>query len=226
MGIERAKIYELDTKGGKVDDGIDVCFNPKEYTYDKSLSWDSSKALSDAPMPEFKSPAAMTLAVTLQFDTYEERVSVRAKYVKRLEQLTYMKKKAKDDKDIKNQMPPMVLWIWGKQIFKGVITKLSQKYTMFLSDGTPVRCEVALALQQVEEDIKGWEKSMTVGTGRAAGTKSVPVHDGDRLDTIAAAQLGDASRWGEIAALNNVEDPAAITDSSGTRLTSLTIPNE
>jgi hypothetical protein len=227
MGIERAKIYELDPKGGKLpnDNGIDVCFNPKEYTYDKSLSWDSSKALSDAPMPEFKSPSAMTLAVTLQFDTYEERVSVRAKYVKRLEQLTYMKKKAKDDKDIKNQMPPMVLWVWGKQIFKGVITKLSQKYTMFLSDGTPVRCEVALSIQQVEEDIKGWEK-ITVGQARKSGTRNVPVNDGDRLDSIAADKLGDASRWGEIAALNGIEDPVNITDSTGKRKSNLDIPNE
>jgi hypothetical protein len=43
MGIERAKIYELDVKDNKtdVDKGIDVCFNPKEYSLEKAVSWES-----------------------------------------------------------------------------------------------------------------------------------------------------------------------------------------
>ena len=113
-------------------------------------------------MPEFKSPTAMTLSVTLQFDTYEERVSVRDKYVRKLEKLTMMKSKAKDDKDVKNHAPPLVRFCWGKLNFKGVIVSLSQKYTMFLSDGTPVRAEVALKIQNVSEDA-------TFDTGTDAG---------------------------------------------------------
>lgn len=50
---------------------VDVCFNPKEYALDKSIPWESSKAHEDAPLPEFKEPLRMTLAVTLQFDTFE-----------------------------------------------------------------------------------------------------------------------------------------------------------
>src|SRR5262249_55060965 len=120
ISIERAKLYELDTKDNKTDvgTGIDVCFNPKEYSLEKAVSWESSKPFSDAPMPEFKSPSAMTLSVTLQFDTYEERVSVRDKYVRKIEALTMMKSKATSEKDVKKHSPPLVRFVWGKMHFK------------------------------------------------------------------------------------------------------------
>src|SRR4051794_35975900 len=133
--IERAKIYELDASGKNVDPPIDVCFNPKEYSIEKSLDWEASKAHEDAPVPEFKTPKAMSLSVTLQFDTYEERVSVRDKYIRRLEKLTYMTNgPASGEKDVKKHAPPRVMFCWGKMTFRGVINSLGQKYTMFLAD--------------------------------------------------------------------------------------------
>ena len=203
--IERAKIYELDTQGNQVTPGIDVCFNPKEYSLEKSLSWESSKAHSDAPLPEFKSPSAMSLSVTLQFDTYEERVSVRDKFVRKLEKLTFMKGDAKDKKDVKNHAPPRVMFVWGKMTFRG---------------------EVALKMRQVHTSAsETMESSTNDMAGKTAGTRTVPVKAGDRLDLIAAKELGDASRWSEIAALNGIEDPANIKDGNGNALSQVTIPN-
>src|SRR3954470_4040527 len=145
--LERATIYVLkdDGKKGSKDDAeskIEVCFNPKEYSLEKSVSWDSEKAFADAPQPEFTKPSAMTLSVTLQFDTYEERVSVREKYVKYIEALAFMRKqlsKKPSPNEKKNSSPPVILFVWGRFTFKGVVESLSQKYTMFLADGTPVR---------------------------------------------------------------------------------------
>jgi LysM repeat protein len=212
--LERAKIYVLKDDGsdsGKKDDptdGIEVCFNPKEYSLEKQVSWDSEKAFSDAPQPEFTKPSAMTLSVTLQFDTYEERVSVRDKYVKKIEKLSMMRAKlpAKPKKeDKKKASPPVIVFVWGRFTFKGVIESLSQKYTMFLADGTPVRAECAIKIRNVwdtsTEDDKGNFKAS------AAASKSYTVKQGDRLDSIAAEQMGDASRWPEIAAENNLDDP-------------------
>jgi hypothetical protein len=211
MGIERAKIYELDVKDNKtdVDSGIDVCFNPKEYSIDKSLTWEASKAHEDAPMPEFKSPKAMELSVTLQFDTYEERVSVRDKYVRRLEKLTMMKSKAKDEKDVKKHAPPVIRFVWGKLNFKGVISSFGQKYTMFLADGTPVRAECAIKITNVIDT--AIDDGQTYTTNRAP-TRTHPVTAGERIDTIANDELGDASRWVEIAQLSGLDDPGGIKE--------------
>jgi hypothetical protein len=206
--IERAKIYQLDSGGQKVDPPIDVCFNPKEYSIDKALSWEASKAHEDAPVPEFKSPTAMTLTVTLQFDTYEERVSVRDKYVRRLERLTFMTNgPAKGEKDVKKHAPPRIMFCWGKMTFRGVINSLGQKYTMFLSDGTPVRAEVALKMQQVDTAAANIEDGNMTNLTKKTPTTTYTVQQGDRLDLIAANQLGSASRWHEIADLNGIDNP-------------------
>lgn len=221
--LERAKIYVLKDNGdgihgkpekGKLDsskwpdNGIEVCFNPKEYSLEKSVSWKSEKALSDAPQPEFTDPQAMTMSVTFQFDTYEERVSVREKYTKYFERLALMrqalpKKPSKTDKE--KAKPPVVMFVWGKFTFKGVVDSVSQKYTMFLSDGTPVRAEVGLKIRNVTDNDLGDESGAM--SAQASSQKSYTVQDGDRLDLIAAKELKDASRWPEIAALNNITDP-------------------
>jgi len=51
--------------------------------------------------------------------------------------------------------------------------------------------------------------------GRAAATI---VYDGEDLVSVAARELGDASRWHEIADLNGIRDPRAITRAQVIRL--------
>ena len=214
MAVERAKIYKIVPGGSSTpgDDPIEVCFNPKEYSLEKGVDWESAKAKSDAPVPEFKQPKPMTLSVTLQFDTYEERCSVRDKYIRKLERLTFMNAQdVKNEKDVKKHAPPQVRFVWGKLSFRGVLESLSQKYTMFLSDGTPVRCECAIKIRNVE-DTKIDDDTNTYNASNAAPTtKQVSVGQGDRLDSIAAKHLGDASRWSEIADINSIENPADLS---------------
>jgi nucleoid-associated protein YgaU len=236
--LERAKIFVLPGNGenkGESDatDGIDVCFNPKEYSLEKSLDWEAEKAFSDSPQPEFKAPKPMTLSVTLQFDSYEERVSVRDKWVRKIERLTMMahalpkdgKKASPTDKQ-KNR-PPVILFVWGRFSFKGVIESLSQKYTMFLSDGTPVRAECGLKIRNVltSQIDEGTSQKFSKKRGDAA-KKNVEVKQNDRLDLIAARHLGDAGRWPEIAALNDIVDPALISKDGKERLTHVDIPED
>src|SRR3954466_16268725 len=115
--LERARIHVLKGDGAKddVDSYIEVCFNPKEYSLEKSVEWDAEKAFSDAPQPEFKAPKPMTQTVTLQFDSYEERVSVRDKKVRKIEKLTMMSQQLKNDgkgaskPDKQKYRPPVIL---------------------------------------------------------------------------------------------------------------------
>jgi hypothetical protein len=45
--------------------------------------------------------------------------------------------------------------VWGKFVFKGVVESLTQKFTMFLSDGTPVRCEATLKMKKASQAVTG-----------------------------------------------------------------------
>jgi hypothetical protein len=154
--------------------------------------------------------------------------------VRKIEKLTMMTgelpndgKNAKSKSDKQKFRPPTILFIWGRFTFKGVVESLSQKYTMFLSDGTPVRAECALKIRNVlnrqfDDDSKGQSFNAPGG-----GSKSYSVQPNDRLDLIAAKELGDAGRWPEIAALNdNIVDPAGIRDAHGDRVTNIQIPED
>lgn len=228
--LERAKIHVLssntDAKSTDSSSTIEVCFNPKEYSLDKAVGWDAEKAFSDAPNPEFKQPSPMSLSVTLQFDTYEERVSVRDKWVRQIEKLTMMTKQLSKDasaKDKKDNRPPTILFVWGRFVFRGVVESLSQKYTMFLSDGTPVRAECALKIRNVLD--ADFDKNDPPAQKKGV-SKSVTVRQGDRLDLIAADQLGDANRWVEIAAYNDIVDATNIAGDDGVRKTTLNLPED
>ncbi len=124
---------------------MNVCFNPKEFSVEKSATWNAEKSGEDEPIEVFTSPSPATMSVTLIFDTYEEsedgqRVSVYKKYTQKMEKLIHIV-----SKDVRR--PPLTLFVWGRFCFQGIVEKLSQKYTMFLSDGTPVRCECTLSMK-------------------------------------------------------------------------------
>ncbi len=231
--LERARIHVLENDGKKNDDiasAIEVCFNPKEYSLEKAVEWDAEKAWSDAPQPEFKAPKPMTLSVTLQFDTYEERVSVRDKWVRQIERLAMMRKKFDDDgkkaskADKQKFRPPVILFIWGRFTFKGVIETLSQKYTMFLSDGTPVRAEVALKIRNVIDEKV--DQGKDTAYSKTATNRTYSVKPNDRLDLIAANECGDVNRWTDIASMNGIVDPVNIAGDDGHRKTTLTLPED
>jgi len=106
--------------------------------------------------------------------------------------------------------------------FRGVINSLSQKYTMFLSDGTPVRAEVALKMQEVDTAAANIEDgNQTDLTKKAPPTNQYSVQPNDRIDLIAANELGSSSRWHEIADLNGLDNPFDLTGVS-----TLILPDE
>ena len=86
-----------------------------------------------------------SLSLELFFDTYESRKNVFTLHVEGLLQLSEVMKDPK--------RPPKVIFTWGKfPRFVGVIESCSVKYTMFMSDGTPVR---ATASVKIKEATKG-----------------------------------------------------------------------
>ena len=168
--LEKAVFKILDTKAAKNNsnydgkDHLEVLFNPKELQLDRSLSYaPASNNGEPAPALMSKGQDNFMLSMTLYFDTFEKGTSVRKEYMVKLEQLT---KPPESDaapasggtdpetgeelppKPVDVPPPPTVLFVWGQFRFCGQITSLSQKYTMFLSDGTPVRAEASITLFQ------------------------------------------------------------------------------
>ncbi len=89
-----------------------------------------------------------------------------------------------------------------------VITAMTQKFTLFKPDGTPVRASIEVTFTQ-HKDLEDYPRqNPTSGGGDIERVWRVTA--GDRIDTIAYAVYGDASRWRAIADYNDIDDPLTL----------------
>ncbi|MRN57159.1 peptidoglycan-binding protein LysM [Paenibacillus monticola] len=184
---EKAKIIPLDMPVG----AIEVMFNPNEYTVSfegKYTGEKNNKQFQITETPEFK--------VSLFYDTYEQRTDVRKK-TKLLTSLLDPKVSGKSTKK-----PPVCMFVWGGFTYRGLLSKIEQKFTMFMDNGTPVRSLLDVTFITDEPD-----KSVEDSQGLNACRKLWVVKSGDRLDLIANEALKEPLAWRRIAELNRIVNP-------------------
>jgi nucleoid-associated protein YgaU len=159
------------------------------------------------PLLQFVHGNARTLEMELFFDTYEENrqgssqivnqagADVRDQVMKVVGLMTI---------DPTTHAPPVIEFHWASLSFTCVVTRASQKFTMFLPSGRPVRATVQVTFQ---EYINAELENTRIGRQTADYTKRHLVRQGDSLASIAAVHYGDASQWRPIAAWNQIDDP-------------------
>ncbi|PJF45063.1 MAG: hypothetical protein CUN55_00800 [Phototrophicales bacterium] len=194
-------------------------FNPTEYSISKSNSWErKDKKGQNTPSITFKQGGPATLKLQLFFDTYmdDAREDVRG-YTEVLWKMMAIDKTKKNPRTNKSD-PPLVAFEWGGLYFEAVITQMSEKFTLFSQNGTPLRSTVDITLQQVKdpEDYR----SQSTATVPAETAKSMRASLSSRLDQIAASSTGSASNYRSIAEANNIDDPRKVPPG-----TTLSIPN-
>jgi len=171
---------------------FDVMFNPKELSIDNSES--------DAPIMEFTAAEPQTMNFELMFDTFETKANVKEAFVDTLIKMCKV--------DSKLKRPPMVRFTYAHVDFKGVITSVKTKYTLFLANGTPVRATCTLALTEADQALnkdqskalKEASKKKKKGTTTQSGTAG-------RIDNVSAANGSTPRATGEknnLDSLNNV----------------------
>ncbi len=201
-----AKIYEADENGDSVG-GVEIScmFNPYEYTVSKQNQYsEEANNQSDAPHMTFKKAGAQTLKLSLFFDTYEsgEDVSKTTNKMWKFMQ----PKETRDGGD--KQEPPGCAFQWGVFRFAAVMTSMTQKFTLFKNDGTPVRAKVNVTFTQYN-DINDYP-AQNPTSGSDSVRRTWRVVRGDRLDLIAAKVYGNATKWRAIAEYNNINNPEAL----------------
>jgi hypothetical protein len=212
--LQAARIYATSEEGDDLHDiSVDCMFNPFEYTVAKTNTYEEKPGNgTDTPIVEFKKAGAQTLKLSLVFDTYDKAEDVSLVTVD-----LWKLMQAKDNQETSGETkkaPPWVAFEWGVFKFVAVITNMTQKFTMFLKDGTPVRASVDVTFTQYKDREDYKHQNPTSGGGPIERVHMVIA--GDRLDVIAAEAYGDATQWRTIAAYNGIVDPLAIRP--GTRL--------
>lgn len=100
--------------------------------------------------------------------------------------------------------PPLCEVWWGQiRLIEGPLTGLTQRFTRFLPDGTPVRAVLNCTFTDASLD-SGELNSADV-------QKTHTVRLGDTLQAIAARCYGDVRRWRDIAEANDIDDPRVLT---------------
>ncbi|MBL7200028.1 MAG: LysM peptidoglycan-binding domain-containing protein [Anaerolineae bacterium] len=198
-GLEPALIVNQDT-----GDTVRCMFNPNEYTLTKQNRWERGETKGkNVPRLKFSQGGSQTLKLQLFFDTYAEGVDVR-EHTDPLWEMMMVNADKTNPRSNKSE-PPAVSFQWGGLDFSAVITNMTQKYTLFLKDGTPVRTTVDITLEQLVDEGDYPRQNPTSGGGDAHKTRVV--QSGERIDLIAYQEYDDAAEWRRIAEANGLVHP-------------------
>ena len=189
-------------------DRVECLFNPQEYTFAKQNNWEKKKTTGgNVPQITFSGGEPATLQMELFFDTYADAKNgaaedVRKKYTDKIWKLMIVDESLKDKKSKKGR-PPKVRFQWGSAwSFNAVIKSVQQRFTLFLSDGTPVRATLSVLFQQLTDEASLAPQNPT--SGGLGGERVWTVSEGDTLGAIAHREYGDTSRWRLIAEANRL----------------------
>lgn len=202
-------------------EAFDVLFNPNSYTITKSVTWSppesprgrraSTQRTVNAPALQFGGGGSRQLSLELFFDVTEAvgdppAMDVRA-LTNKVVALTVIERNL--------DRPPACELSWGQAPpnsdfpFVGVISSLTQKFTLFKSDGTPVRATLTVTFLEFLDAEQDRRRTDPVFTTRV-------VRRGDSLSSIAAEVYRDPKQWRRIAMANGIENPRKLEP--GTRL--------
>jgi hypothetical protein len=205
MALAKLELTPLDNSGTKIEARrFRVLFNPTSYTITSSVSWteQSSRELNAPPLT-YGGGGIRTLTLDLFYDVTEPIDGTRIDDVRR--ETNKVVALARKDRDLKR--PPAVAIEWGAAPltgsdfpFIGVVRELTQNFTLFRSDGTPVRANLNVTFTEFPNPEIDQRKLDPEFTTRV-------VKRGDTLSGIAAETYGDPALWRAIALANHLEDP-------------------
>ncbi len=178
---------------------IKVIFNPTQYQVTESNQFaEASIPGVGAPPLQFVRGNARTLSMQLFFDTYDP-VLDNVKQGSDVRQYTDQIIKLLEV-DSHSHAPPICHFSWAGFSFVGVLERADQRFTLFKSNGTPLRATIDVSFKEL-----GQEQAQDLFSADFA--KRYVVRRGDTLSSIAGKEYGDPALWRPIAEANDIDDP-------------------
>lgn len=176
-------------------------FNPTEYQLQKGNNF-AEIGIPGLELPpiQFVRGSAEKLTAELLVDTSDTLEDVRERYVNKLRDLMNI--------NIELHAPPIVRFVWDRQVFVGVLESLNITYVLFTPEGVPLRAKLSTALKEFRPAaIQVKERP----TSSPDFDKTWVVRRGDTLSGIAGAVYRDSSKWRDIATNNGIVDPRRLS---------------
>jgi len=216
------------SKGGEgskpkllIKEAITVLFNPNSYSITKTVKWNppqssttgdaSAQRLVNAPELTFGGGESRQLTLELFFDITEPtegQTDVRQETDK-------IVKLTRINPTLDPPRPPTIEVAWGEKThadfpFVGVISNLTQRFTLFKSTGEALRATLNVTIVEFLDkdiDLRQTDPELTTRL----------VKRGDTLSNIAAEFYRDPALWRVIAEANGLDNPLRLDP--GRRLT-------
>lgn len=223
--MAKMTFQRLDLSKQPIGEPLEVQFNPTEYSLSKDNRFaDVQIPGLDSPVVQFVRGDSETMTLELFFDTTDHGTGSEAKAVTESEGdfhgVDEFYRLVKIDGDL--HAPPIVRLTWGDKFpgvtteasegsapaFDCVVTSVDRKFTLFNSDGVPLRAIVTLSLREyktLEEQLQ------ELNLQSADHTRVHAVRQGETLPQIAYEAYQNAARWRLIAEHNNILNPRRLT---------------
>jgi nucleoid-associated protein YgaU len=180
-----------------VPNEIPLRFNPTDFKISKANTFAEIGIPGlETPPIQYVRGGSETLTLEALVDTSDSLDDVRVRFVDRLRALM--------TPDSREHAPPIVRFVWGPTVFRGVLEKLDVTYQLFKPDGVPLRAKLDLGLKEYRE-VKRQVKDPPLSSPTVE--KSYLVRRNDTLSGIAAAVYRDPGAWRVLARANRIEDP-------------------
>jgi len=191
-------------------DQVPVMFNPDEYTIQRDVNYAQTGVRGlNGPITQFVHGNMQTLQMELLIDTYEAH-SNGSKVLNRAgENVRKLTEKLIGLMDIEPTIhaPPVLIFAWGQLSFRCVLASASQRFILFLPDGTPVRARLQVTFNSFTNvDFEARQLKQET----ANFTKIHVVAQGESASAIAAQVYGNPLLWRPIALRNGIDDPRVL----------------
>jgi len=217
--MAKMTFQKLDLNKDAVGEPLEVQFNPTEYGLSKGARFAEVVIPGlDSPIVQFVNGESEKLNLELFFDTTDEK-GTGAGAVPVTSKVDPFYRLVKVDGDL--HAPPIVRVTWGDQFpglttdqneqplpaFDCVVERADRAYTLFNSEGVPLRCTVTLTLREY----RTLEEQLTELNLRSADhTRVHVVREGETLPQIAYDAYQDPARWRTIAEHNKLRNARQI----------------
>ncbi len=189
---------------------IEVLFNPNEYSLNKDVNFAQAAVPGlSTPLLQFVHGNLRTLELELFFDSFEEHKHSSRTVTGAHTDVRKLTQKIVDLMAIEREThaPPVVVFSWGGLNFTGVVSRVNQRFTMFLDSGIPVRARLQVTFQEWKTAV---QEAKEVRRQTSDYTRRYRLAQGETLAQVAATFYRDPTLWRPIAIANGIDDPRRI----------------
>jgi hypothetical protein len=193
---------------------LTVDYNPEEYTVNKDNNFavQSVPGLG-SPIVQFVNGNQRTLEVELFFDTYDTPTLPKEDVRSQTRQIVDLMRI-----DGELHAPPILNVAMASLNLRCVLSRVSERYLMFMPDGVPVRARLNCTFVEYV-DPEQEAKAANLQTADFSAVHVVTL--GETLSGIAAAVYEDARLWRPIAIVNGIANPRRLGVGEALRIPSL-----